>query len=624
MKTFIKNISIVTVAWGVLFTSCKKEFLNTTPLNSASSATTWADPNLSEAYVTELYNGLHNGQLDQENQDCQTDNALYNFGKQDIMEGNISPSNLGVANSTYEWNEMYARIRSANIALEQLAKSPIDKSLVDRLMGESHFMRAYFYNQLLRYYGGVPLVKSSYLPSAADFTIARSSYSDCVDFILSDLDQASTLLTGKSLASGRATSDAASALKVRVLTYAASALHDMSALSPAKSVISAILPGSKAFTNYELLGYTTADHDGRWKKAQAAALAVLNLGYGYALNLSAPASATDAFTNYQNSYLSRNGGEKELIFARYFVNAKDEGGGWYGRNNGPNGYHSWTSSEPTQNMVDDYETLDGKGVASKFDWSKPAEAAAPYANRDPRFYASILYDGAPWKPRTADGAGIDPYNEIQMGTYQTGSASSPVTYFGVDTRNGPIENWNGTRTGYAIRKFMDPNPAIVDNNTRSEIPSPLIRYTEVVFNYVEACLELHQEDLAKLWLNKIRFRSGMPAITDAGDALVQRYRNERNVEMMFEEQRFYDARRWMIAPQTLGNKAKIMKITATLKQGKTVTTYRYNTDNYNYTYTVQEIDPGVENRAWNNKVYFMPIARDEINKNSKLVQNPGY
>ncbi len=603
---------MLTVVLGALLTSCKKEFLNTTPLNQASSATTWADPNLSQAFVTELYNGLYEGELNQENLDCQTDNALYNFGKENINEGNISPANTGNVPHTYEWGNMYARIRSANIALEQLAKSPIDKSLADQLTGETLFMRAYYYNQLLRYYGGIPLVKSSYSASATDFTIARSSYSDCVDFIVGDLDKANTLLQGKSLDKGRATSDAALALKARVLLYAASDLHDMPTAKAKSTLIS-------QFAHPELLGYVDGDRAARWQKAQDAAKAVMALGkYGFKLDLSAPDA--NGFTNYQNSYLSRNGGEAELLFARYFANAKDEWGAWYARNNCTNGYHGWTSSEPTQNMVDDYEMMDG----TKFDWTKPEQAAAPYQNRDPRFYASVLYDGAPWKPRTPDGAGIDPYNEIQMGTYQTGSAGSAVTYFGLDTRNGPIENWNGTRTGYAIRKFMDPNPAIVDNNTRQEVPSPMIRYTEVVFNYIETCLALGQEGEAKTWLNRIRFRSGMPAITDAGDALVQRYRNERNVEMMFEEQRFYDARRWMIAPQTLGNKAKIMKITGTLKAGKTVSVYRYNTDNYNYTYTVQELDPGVENRSWNDKVYFPPIYRDEMNKNNKLIQNPGY
>lgn len=611
---------------GVLLTSCKKDFLNTAPSNQASSALTWSDPNLSEAFVTELYNGLHNGELDQENMDCITDNALYNFGKQNIMEANISPSNLGWVNNTYEWNEMYARIRSANLALEQLAVSKLDKALVSRLIGETHFMRAYFYNQLLRYYGGVPLVKSTYTLTSPDYTFARNTYAECVDFIASELDAANLALTGLNQGKGRATSDAATALKIRVLLYAASKLHTPAGVAS----LSSLNKGTTPFKNPELLGYTTTDygttgHDARWQQVYDLAKAfLLKGGYGYALNLSAPASAADGFTNYQNSYLSRNGGENEIIFARYFSNSKDEGGAWYGRNNCTNGYHGWTSSEPTQNVVDDYEALDGTGKAAKFDWSNAAQAAAPYANRDPRFYASILYDGASWKPRTADGAGIDPYNEIQMGTYQTGSAGSAVTYFGLDTRNGPIENWNGTRTGYAIRKFMDPNPAIVDQNTRSEVPSPLIRYTEVVFNFVEACLELNKEDEARTWLNKIRFRSGMPAITDAGDALLQRYRNERNVEMIFEEQRFYDTRRWMIAPTTLGNKAKIIKITGTLKPGKTVNVYRYNTDNYAYTYTVQEIDPGIENRTWDDKIYFPPISRDEINKNNKLIQNPGY
>jgi hypothetical protein len=617
MKTFIRNISIITVVSGVLLTSCKKDFLNTTPLNQPSSSTTWADPNLATAYVTELYNGLHEGELNQESTDCLTDNAIYSFWKMDMMEANVSPSNLNWVDNTYEWGEMYARIRSANISLEKLATAPFDKTLADRLKGEAYFMRAYFYNQLLRYYGGVPLVKSSYSASATDFSIARSSYSDCVDFIVSDLTTAATLLQGKAIEKGRATSDAAMALKARVLLYAASDLHDI----PTASANSATI---KAFAHPELLGYVSGDRKARWQAAQTAALAVINLGtYGYMLNLSAPAAtAAEGSLNYQNACLSRNGGEAEVLFARYYsnsnTNSNNEWGAWYARNNCTNGYHGWTSSEPTQNMVDDYEMMDG----SKFDWNNPAEAAAPYTNRDPRFYASILYDGAPWKPRTPDGAGIDPFNEIQMGTYQTGSSASPVTYHGLDTRQGPIENWNGTWTGYAIRKFIDPNPAIVDMNTRQEVPSPLIRYTEVVYNYVEACIELGDEVDARLWLNRVRFRSGMPAITDVGDALKQRYRNERNVELMFEDQRFYDARRWMIAPTTLGNKAMTIQITGTLKPGKSVSVYRYSTDNFNYTYTTSEFVN--EHRKWDDKLYFPPISRDEVNKNLKLVQNPGY
>ena len=114
----------------------------------------------------------------------------------------------------------------------------------------------------------------------------------------------------------------------------------------------------------------------------------------------------------------------------------------------------------------------------------------------------------------------------------------------------------------------------------------------------------------------------MPATTKSGTALRDLYRNERNVEMLLEDQRFFDARRWMIAPEKLGQKVRIMVITGKLKTGKSVKTYRYSKDNYSYDYHVQNIETGVENRSWNDKVYFPPIPLDEMNKNKKLIQNP--
>jgi len=614
MKTIIKNILPLAIL-GIVFSGCNKDFLNTLPLDKPPASTVWADPSLSEAFVTDIYNVYHDGLLNQESMDCITDNCLYNFGRMDIMEGNISPGNTGWVNNTYEWGEMYFRIRATNLALENLVTASFDPSLVDRLKGESYFLRAHCYNQLLRYYGGVPIIKSSYSLNTPDFSIARNTYAECVDAIVSDLDSAALLLDGKTLGLGRATKEAAMALKSRVLLYAASDLHDIPTAKTKSSVIS-------GFANPELLGYTSGDRISRWTAARDAAKAVIDLGkFGYKLDLTAPSPKDVAIADYTNVYLSRNGGEKETILAKYYVNAStDDWGSWYVRNQSMNGYHGWTSTEPTQNLVDDYEMMDG----TKFDWNNPAEAAAPYENRDPRFYASIFYDGAKWKPRTTDGAGTDPYGEVQFGTYEVGTAGSAATYFGLDTRNSSIENWNGTRTGYSIRKFSNDNMALVDMNNRQQVPSIQIRYTEIVFNYIEALLALGDETTAKTWLNKIRFRAGLPATTESGAALVERYRNERNIELLAEEQRFYDARRWMIAPETLGQKVRIMVITGKLKPGKTVTTYRYDKNNYDYTYKVQNIESGVENRAWSDKLYFPPIKLDEMNKNDKLIQNPGY
>jgi hypothetical protein len=616
MKNMLKAFSILFVT-GALITACNEDFLNTQPLDKASADLVWSDAALSESFVTDIYNGIREGLLDQRSQETQTDNALFNFGKQIIMEAAISPSNTGDVPNRYEWGEMYARIRAANIALQKLNAPKFDDTngLADRLQGETYFLRAYYYNQLLRYYGAVPLVKSPYSLNTKDFTLARSTYEECVNSIVSDLDSAALLLKGKTLALGRATEGAALALKARVLLYAASDLHDI----PTASAKSTLISG---FANKELLGYVSGSQTERWQKAQAAAKAVMDLGlYGYKLDLTAPESLEDAKANYRSVFLSRGGGEKDNIFSKYYIRASaDDWGSWYTRNNGMNGYHGWTSSQPTQNLVDDYEMMDG----TKFDWNNPTHAAAPYENRDPRFYESIFYDGAQWKPRTPDGAGVDPYGQIQMGQYQIFKDGAVKTYFGLDTRNSSIENWNGTRTGYSIRKFSDPDPAIVDMNTRQEVPSPQIRFTEVVFNYIEACLELGDDATARTWLNKIRFRAGMPEITESGAALVERYRNERNVEMMFEEQRFYDARRWMIAPETLGEKARIMLVTATLKPGKTVAVYKYSKDDYDYKYTVQNLDVGTENRKWDDKLYFPPISLGEMNRNNKLVQNPGY
>lgn len=614
MKKLIRNLLPV-MTLSVLLGACKKDFLNTQPLDKPPASTVWADASLSEAFVTDIYNVYHDGILNQESMDCITDNALFNFGRMDINEANISPSNTGWVNNTYEWGEMYFRIRSANVALDNLATASFDPALADRLKGESYFLRAHCYNQLLRYYGGVPIIKTSYTLSTPDFTIPRNTYAECVDAIVSDLDSAALLLTGKKPGLGRATSDAAMALKSRVLLYAASDLHDV----PTAKTKSALLGG---YSNPELLGFVSGDRTERWTKARDAAKAVIDLGtYGYKLDLTAPATKEEAIANYKDVYLSRNGGEKESILSKYYINASsDDWGSWYPRNNTTNGYHGWTSSEPTQNLVDNYEMMDG----SKFDWNNPVQASSPYENRDPRFYASILYDGVPFKPRTPDGAGTDPYGEIQFGTYEVGTAGSATTYFGLDTRNSSIENWNGTRTGYSIRKFTNDNTGLVDMNNRQQVPSIQIRYTEVVFNYIEALLELGDEATATTWLNKIRFRSGMPAVTETGDALMARYQNERNIEMLFEEQRFYDARRWMIAPQTLGQKVRIITINGKLKLGKTVTVYRYSKDDYDYSYRVQNIESGVENRAWDDKLYFPPIKLDEINKNKQLIQNPGY
>lgn len=617
-----KFIITITSAIVLFFAACNQDYLNTKPLDKVPSEDAWKDGALSEAFVTDIYNGLGNGGLDEQMLSSLSDESVFTHpgrGINVVNEGTLNADNLGWVSGTYEWGSMYSRIRACNLALKNLATATFDNpDLNHRLRGEAHFLRAYFYQQLVRYYGGVALIDSAY-GLGDDYSIARSSYEDCIDFIVNDCDSAVTLLRDKAIDQGRATYAAALALKSRVLLYAASDLHDM----PTAKANSPLLAG---YDNPQLLGYTEGDRIARWQKAQDAAKAVLDIpGYGYKLDLTSPAPAEEGTRNYLS--IAMGGGSKsaeadpaasnELIFARYFTANKDEGGEYVGRNNGPNGYHNWAGNTPIGELVDSYEMADG----SNFSWSNSKHAAHPYDNRDPRFYATILYDGADWKPRDIVSGNVDPANQVQTGHYEGGGGS---TIAGLDTRESAIEDWNGSWTGYYFRKFTDPDPNVVEQTGKQFIPWPLFRYTEAVFNYAEACIELGQEAEARTWLNKIRFRAGMPAITASGAALRDAYRNERQIEMAFEEQRYHDVRRWMIAPQTLGRLPEFIKITGTLNPGKTAPSpYRHDESIYTYTY-IPIKDNALENRKWVDKMYFRPFSRDETNKNDKLEQNPGY
>jgi starch-binding outer membrane protein, SusD/RagB family len=591
-----------------------------------SADATWADGPLSEAFVFGVYSYLGYGGFEEQALAAYTDEAMFTHAGRNInnfTEATETPGSMAWASPTYYWDNMYKAIREANIAIEKLPGSTFaDKVLRDKLLGEAYFLRAYYYHQLVRFYGGVPLIDKSYGLNE-DYLVARNTFEECVNFIVADLNKAATLLDGKSVESGRVSKLAALALKARVLLYAASDLHDGPTAKAKSSVLS-------SFSKIELVAYTTGDRTARWTAAQAAAKAVLDAGQGYKLDLTVPASAADGQLNYMSIALAGQSaiGDKsasiEQIFQRTetaLYNAEDNwplGGIHYAINNGPNGYHNWAGNTPIQLLVDDYEMMDG----TKFDWSNAVEKAAPYTNRDPRFYATILYDGSDWKPRPGDVAGKDPVNQIQTGYYDDGAGG---TVNGIDTRESPVENWNGSRTHYYTRKFIDPNPALADNQSSAQvIPWPFIRYTEMVLNYAEASIELGQESIARTWLNKIRFRAGMPIITDAGAALKDRYRNERRIELAYEEHRYHDARRWMIAPTTVGRGIKTIKVTATLKPGQTANVpYRYDKTKYNYVYTVVDNTEN-ETRVWNDKMYFRPISKDEVSRNSKLTQNPGY
>jgi len=622
LKNSIWRVVGVTGFFLLLLTSCNDDFLNTEPLDSISSEATWADGSLSRAFIYNVYSFLGYGGFEDSGLSSISDEALFTHAGRNIRpfnEGTEDPTNTAWMSPTYQWDAMYLAIRQANVAIGRLPEATFDDTdLRDRLLGEAHFLRAYYYHQLARYYGGAPLIDQPY-GLDEDYSVARGTWAETVDFIIADLDRAADLLNGKPETPGRASRLAAQALKSRILLYDASDLHQ-------SDLAGGIFTG---FADLDLIA-SGGDRSAKWRVARDAAKVVMDEGMGYKLDLSDPVDPAEGEENYIS--ISMGGGSAvgdaaaavELIFQRtatplYTVEDNWPLGGLnHGINNGPNGYNNWAGNTPIQQMVDDYEMMDG----SSFDWDDPDHASTPYENRDPRFYASVMYDGAGWKPRPSAAAALDPVNQVQTGFYDDGAGG---TIPGIDTRSSSIENWNGTRTGYYHRKFIDPNPALPDNQSNAQVvPWPFIRYTEAVLNFVEASIELGEEDIAREWLNRIRFRSGMPAVTDSGDDLRERYRNERRVELAYEEHRYHDARRWLIAPETLGRVIESIDIRATLRPGSTPhVPYRYDPEVYDYTYTVVDNTEN-ETRTWVDKMYFRPITRDEINRNMLLVQNPGY
>ena len=585
-----RELRIAIASLGLLGATSCQGVLEVTPKDQFPDQAVFADPNLAQAFLNDAYRGLGHG-LYEIMLASMTDEThfIHNYNTEVVLQSLITSSARGALDdgrySHFNWGPSYSRIRQTNIFLSHIDAAGFDDALKRRMKGEAYFLRAYFYHNLMRMYGGVPLITKVYGLNE-DYKVARNSFKETVDFIVANADSAAALLplsfSGTDV--GRATKGAALALKARVLLYAASDLYNLN-------------PSDSTFT-----GYTTPqDRAALWRAAKNAAKAVMDLGI-YGLFRPSPASPQEATQNYGDLFLQRM--SEEVILSRFFLSTRDDG---YhpGLHNGPNGFHTWGGNTPIQNVVDDYRMANG----SKFDWSNPVEAAAPYANRDPRFYASIAYDGAPWRTRPDDVKNLDPVGTIQTFRALTLTGGSVVA--GLDTRDSPVENWNGAYSGYYLRKFID--PSINAQFTKEQVPWIFFRYAEVLLNYAEASIELNEVGDALTVLNQIRRRAGMPDLV-AGPDLRDEYRNERRVEMAFEEQRFFDARRWMIAPQVLNKDAFGINIFAngtSPTDRSTWTNYRYETHS-------------IQRRAWDDKMYFMPISLDELNRNPLLSQNPGF
>ena len=532
-----------------LFTACDGK-LEIEPTDQLTDVTVWQTPANANLFLNDIYNSLNPGP--QSTVFTNVPSEISNDPLDNFSDNSISgplagiPSYVNFAQGAYgpstpiftpHWKNMYANIRQCNVFIENVSKAGFDDNTKKGMLAQARFLRAYFYKSLMDLYGGVPLITFP-LPRTAQgdgIFYPRNTYEECVAFIQKECEAAAADLPLKVAAkeAGRATKGAAWALEGEQLLYA-----------------------------------------GKWKDAAAVNLKIINAGAGY-----------DLYPDYGQLFLPANENNQEVIFdVQYAANVKGEIKEKYWNPVKVSDGGGWGAVNPTQNLVDDYEFLDGKTEA---EGSVMFDPEHPYDNRDKRFAASIIYDGASWK------------NGIIYTRLGVANNTNELDEAGAGGKG---------RTGYFLKKMVD--PAIVPG-VSSGANAVIWRYAEVLLNYAEAQNEAAGPDGTVYdAVNKVRTRAGLPALpgnlTQSG--MRARIRRERRVELAFEGKRLFDLWRWKIAGEVFSKPLRAMKITG-------------NGDHLIY----QKINAGGGKITFDpSKNYLMPIPQTVMAQNPKIEQNPNY
>lgn len=545
MRTY--KYLIVTIIMGLSFTSCN-DFLDPDPTDRLSEKLFWQNEESTDLYLNSFYPYLSSyGNFGT----SQFNNGLLTEGMTDMLKYGSYSAGVGNANrivfnpyfvtadqsqGLVIWTTSYERIRRVNEFLSSMSKySTYNEDTNKRYEAQIRFIRAFLYYQLLLRTNTVIIFDK--LPDGNSKPLSPES--DCWDFVEQDLDYAIQNLPVQwdATRSGRITKGAALAMKSRAMLLAK-----------------------------------------RWEKARAAASEVINLQDNGSLVYELNKDYKNAFKSY---FDNRN--KESILEFRYKLPAPYHsfdrdfapGGDW--ANNGG-------SACPTQEMVEEYELATG-GKADWSKWHSKTTETPPYSLLEPRFHASVLYNGASWKNRKIE------------------------TF--VDGKDGYIDygfqaNTNGkTTTGYYLRKYLDESIADI-STTYSAQPWIEIRLAEVYLNLAEACAMLgstYDKD-ANNAIRTIRERVKLPYTDLTGEELMKAIRHERKVELAYEGFYYWDLRRWRMADSILdGVRFHGLKIT----QSGTTLTYEY-------------IDCDKEDRKFPERFYNFPIPTTEIANNLAISQ----
>jgi hypothetical protein len=502
-----------------------------------------------------------------------------------LYNGSISPTAYAAQGRLLDfWNLPYTNIRRVNLLLSKLSSTPLSASLQERVKGEALFLRAWYYTQLMICYGGVPNVGDNVYGKDDIIDLPRETFANLVKYISDELDDAADLLPVTYPAEidyGRITKGACRALKSRALLYAASPLFN----------------GGSTSTNATLTPLVSypAANPSYWQAAADAANAVISMGT-YSLVVD---NATAPGYGFYNVFLQRV--NTEYILGLYRAPNRDMEGYYNPNTRGG----SSNRSLPTQNLVDCFPMKNGLQPLNPDGTVNTASGYSdtnPYANREPRFNYSIIFNTSLYTNNS--GSNLSPVYTFVNGTGTIPAPTQTADAFGA-----------GTTTGYFSRKMCDVTIS-ANSGANTNRAWPLIRYAEILLNYAEAINETGQTALAYPKIIELRQRAGIDAGVDnlyglkAGMTVAEMrevIRNERRIELAFEDHRWHDIRRWKIAMVTNNQFNKVMRITK----------------NSTGTYTYQRLE-SIRRHNFRPEMHLLPIPDPEIQKMPSMLQNPGW
>jgi len=564
----LKFLSITSAAFFMLITACVD--LEMEQDTGITNEFLWSNPSYVDDYVVDLISLMPSGFNTTEfgwtfyanvTDEAENSNPLSNVHNLNIGNWN---SFAGFTDNT--WNTYYSGIYKANLFLEKTKSITFDDfapdiradylARIEYLKAEVRFLRALYYYELIKHYGGVVLVGDKAIEGMGDLndeieSLSRSSFTACANYIIGEcdylIDNELLPLLDEGADQGRPNGTAAKALKCKTQLLLASPVYN-----------DEITEGSSAQMDY-------------WKAVAETAEDI----------------AFDRIFSF-GPYNVYDGTSPEVILGYRHRNTNQ-----LEQRNFPIGSEgvnvSSGSTNPTQNLVDAYRMKNGKKIDEPGSGYDPAN---PYENRDDRFYQTIIYNGVNWVERNTEPRTI----EIFRGG-----------------RDGMDRDY-GTRTGYYLKKYIDPTLDLRQGQG-SNREWPIFRFADIILIWAEAVNEVWGPTdrgdsylTATTILNQTIVRHGglqeLPLAGITQEELRERIREERFIELAFENQRAWDLRRWGIAEEVLSSPVYKMEITM-------------NSDS-TFNYVKQKL----EDRYFESRMNLYPIPQRDVNNG--LTQNSGW